>query len=62
MDQELFDVICPYCGEGLEIYIEADVHGDFVQDCEVCCNPWVVHVSRSGRERAVDLTPGDGRE
>lgn len=62
MDRELFDVTCPYCGEELEIYIEGDVRGDFIQDCEICCNPWLVHVSRSGRERVVDVTRGDGGE
>ena len=40
-------VTCPYCGKDLEIYIEEDVRGSFVQDCEVCCNPWLVRVSRS---------------
>ncbi len=62
MDQELFDVTCPYCGEGLEIYIEADVHGDFVQDCEVCCNPWLVRVYRDGDERSVEVSRADGSE
>ena len=62
MDQELFDVICPYCGEGLEIYIEADVHGDFVQDCEVCCNPWTVRVVDEDGDRFVELTRADGSE
>jgi hypothetical protein len=35
-----FLVTCPYCGEQVEIYVEPDVNGTFVQDCEVCCNPW----------------------
>jgi Cysteine-rich CPXCG len=34
-----FPVTCPFCGEQLEIYIEPDARGTFVQDCEVCCNP-----------------------
>jgi hypothetical protein len=42
-----FPVTCPYCGEQVEIYVEPDVKGSFVQDCEVCCNPWRVHVSRA---------------
>ena len=37
-------VICPYCGETVEVVVEADVHGDMVQDCEVCCNPWRMRV------------------
>jgi Cysteine-rich CPXCG len=40
------EVQCPYCGERVEIAIEADVWGSLVQDCEVCCNPWQVTVTR----------------
>ena len=53
---------CPYCGEEVEIYLEPDVKGSFVQDCEVCCNPWRVRVSGSGEERSVDVTRADGSE
>ena len=27
-------VTCPYCGEEIEIYVEPDVRGSYVQDCE----------------------------
>jgi Cysteine-rich CPXCG len=40
-----FLVICPYCGERVEIYVEPDLSGTFIQDCDVCCNPWRVQVS-----------------
>jgi hypothetical protein len=59
---ELFDVTCPYCGEQVEIYVEPEMSGRFVQDCEVCCNPWRVRVSRSGGERWVELAKADGSE
>jgi hypothetical protein len=52
-------VTCPYCGEEVEIFLEADVHGTFVQDCEVCCNPWQVRVVQSGMERDVEVTRCD---
>ena len=41
-------VQCPYCFETVEVYFEIDVKGRFVQDCEVCCNPWMVTLSREG--------------
>ena len=41
---EEIDVQCPWCGETLGIWIEADVHGVMVRDCDVCCRPWSVHV------------------
>jgi len=61
MDEE-FEVTCPYCGEDVVIYVEADVTGSFVQDCEVCCNPWRVRVTRVGGERSIDLSRADGSE
>jgi len=57
-----FQVTCPYCGEEVEIYLEPDVRGNFVQDCEVCCNPWRVTVSHEGGERYVDIGRADGSE
>jgi hypothetical protein len=59
---DVFVVMCPYCGEQVEIYLEPDVGGSFVQDCEVCCNPWRVRVSGDGEEREVDVTRADGSE
>ena len=59
---EHFVVMCPYCGENLEIYVEPDVHGTFVQDCEVCCNPWRVRVHNDDGERYVSVDRADGSE
>jgi len=39
-------VMCPYCGEEVSLSVEQDVEGSFVQDCEVCCHPWAVTVTR----------------
>jgi hypothetical protein len=60
--EERFPVVCPYCGEEVEIYVEPDVRGQFVQDCEVCCNPWLLRVTRDGDERYVEITRGDGED
>ena len=57
-----FVVTCPYCGEQVELYVEPDVKGTFVQDCEVCCNPWRVRVSGRGEDREVDIVRADGSE
>ena len=59
---DLFLVICPYCGEQIEIYVEPDVRGSFVQDCEVCCNPWRVRVRGSEGSRTVDVARDDAAE
>lgn len=57
-----FLVICPYCGEELEIQIEEDVRGTLVQDCEVCCNPWLVRILRSADGTEVSVARADGSE
>ena len=57
---DVFSVDCPYCGETVEIYVEADVRGTLVQDCEVCCNPWTLRVTRDGDERLVTVARADG--
>ena len=61
MDQE-FVVECPYCGEQVDVYVEADVRGSFIQDCEVCCNPWRVQVHEDEGERSLTVTRADGSE
>jgi len=55
-------VTCPYCGEEVEIYVELDVRGSYVQDCEVCCNPWMVRVSREDGETYIEVSRADGSE
>jgi hypothetical protein len=57
-----FPVTCPYCGEQVTVYLEPDVRGIFVQDCEVCCNPWRVHVIGRGERRHVEVAKADGSE
>lgn len=40
-------VQCPWCGEPNDIAIDPG-SGDaqeYVQDCEVCCRPWSVHLT-----------------
>jgi hypothetical protein len=61
--ESVFVVTCPYCGEDVEIYLEPEVRGSLIQDCEVCCNPWQLQVS-SGDEgdRYVEISRADGSE
>ena len=56
---DTFPVICPYCGEPLEIYVEPDVHGTYVQDCEVCCQPMQITVVDDEEARYVSVEPAD---
>ena len=39
-------VVCPYCGEENEVSLDpgsVDTQ-DYVEDCQVCCQPWRVTV------------------
>jgi hypothetical protein len=47
-------VSCPYCGEEVEISIDpgGGEAQQYVQDCEVCCQPWRLSVSYDVEGRA----------
>jgi hypothetical protein len=34
-------MICPYCAEPIEIYVDpgGGEHQDYIEDCSVCCRP-----------------------
>jgi hypothetical protein len=55
MDIRSFPVQCPYCLEHMSLDVEDDVEGEYIQDCEVCCNPWQVRVVRKGSKRKVTI-------
>lgn len=57
-----FVVTCPFCGEDVEIHLEPDLQGSLVQDCEVCCNPWLLRVSGRGDDRQLTVIRADGSE
>jgi len=51
------DVTCPYCGETVSISLDpGGGHSqEYVEDCQVCCRPWQVHV-HYGTGRSVEVT------
>jgi hypothetical protein len=54
------EVICPYCGEPVTVILDpgGGSQQEYVEDCEVCCRPWQVHVRYDGSGRAtVTLEP-----
>ena len=40
-------VNCPYCGETVTIGVDpaGGAVQDYVEDCQVCCQPWQIHLS-----------------
>ena len=45
---DFIPVMCPYCGERVELNVEDDgwSRQSYVQDCPVCCQPWQVELIR----------------
>jgi hypothetical protein len=39
-------VVCPYCSESVELAIDPSSGSaqEYVEDCEICCQPWRVEV------------------
>jgi len=39
-------VTCPYCGAAVEIALDPGSGNaqQYVEDCEICCQPWTVEV------------------
>ncbi len=39
-------VHCPYCGESLDIDVDCSIpEQSYIEDCQVCCRPIVLHAS-----------------
>ena len=47
-------VFCPYCGEAGELSVDpgGGALQEYVEDCEVCCQPWLVRVRFDGEGQA----------
>jgi len=55
---DLAKVVCPYCHERVELFVDPDTTGSFVEDCAVCCRPWHVEVTLDDEGgRRVDIGP-----
>jgi hypothetical protein len=48
-------VTCPYCGEENEVALDpgSGESQDYVEDCQVCCQPWRVSVNYASDGSAV---------
>lgn len=55
-------VYCPYCNESVEITLDPSGGSvqEYVEDCEVCCQPWSVRVEyREDGTAGVSIEPLD---
>ena len=51
-------VSCPYCGEEVEIAVDpgGGTNQAYIEDCSVCCSPWMVRVRYAGGAVEVSVT------
>jgi Cysteine-rich CPXCG len=56
-------VHCPYCGEAMDVALDpaGGASQEYVEDCQICCQPWrvSVHYDEEGRA-AVAVSALDG--
>jgi hypothetical protein len=54
-------VTCPYCSETMEIGVDPGGGSvqEYVEDCEICCNPWQVNVQFIDGAAIVVVSPLD---
>lgn len=47
-------VMCPYCWASVEITLDPGSGNaqEYVEDCEICCQPWQLHVHYDEEGRA----------
>lgn len=52
-------MVCPYCGEQVSIAVDpgGGANQQYVEDCEVCCNPWQVSVRFIDGAADVQIAP-----
>ena len=56
------EVSCPYCGETSTIALDpgSGTHQQYVEDCQVCCQPWSVDVRYDNTGAAQVLVEPEG--
>ena len=60
-DRVALGAACPYCGEQVAVHAEPTGMSieQYVEDCPVCCRPWLVHLERGAAGVAVSLARED---
>ena len=57
---EVEPVVCPYCGEQIEIIVDgSNEQQSYTEDCSVCCRPMEVTVTVIGDAVAVSVRRED---
>lgn len=53
-------VVCPYCGETIELLGDASVDAQtYIEDCGVCCRPIECRTKVEGGELTIEVSRDD---
>jgi hypothetical protein len=54
-------VCCPYCGESVQVLLDTggEEWQSYVEDCEICCRPWLLTVEWNDSGEAVVVARTD---
>ena len=55
---------CPFCLEKISMLLDLSNDGEqsYIEDCEVCCNPWRVRVRGDEDGRTVEVARDDAAD
>jgi hypothetical protein len=57
---ETIDASCPYCGEPIELMVDASAgSSSYIEDCQLCCRPMQVDVEVDGGQVSIRVRTGD---
>ncbi|HED17597.1 MAG TPA: CPXCG motif-containing cysteine-rich protein [Gammaproteobacteria bacterium] len=58
--EEPVTISCPYCGESqVKVVDLADMTGEYIEDCEVCCQPMILVLSMPANKLTATVTRED---
>ena len=59
-EEEQVGVHCPWCGEPIELTVDAAaLGGETIEDCSVCCRPMNLRIEMVGGEPFVSASTDD---
>jgi hypothetical protein len=51
--------VCPHCAQAIETAVDSSqgVRQSYVEDCQVCCRPLILHVEIVGDDTRIEASP-----
>ena len=55
MHLETHKTYCPHCGERIELVVDPSADQEYIEDCQVCCNPFEVRVVNDANGTSTEI-------